>query len=33
VSRERNIHEILDTLDDNPYALPVHKIALGGPSA
>jgi len=32
VSRERNIHEILDTLDDNPYALPVHKIALGGPS-
>ena len=33
VSRERNIHEILDTLDDNPYALPVHKIALGGPPA
>jgi hypothetical protein len=32
VSRERNIHEILDTLDDNPYALPVHKIALGGPA-
>ena len=30
ISRERNIHEILDTLDDNPYALPVHKIALGG---
>jgi hypothetical protein len=33
ISSERNIHEILDTLDDNPYALPVHKIALGGPPA
>jgi len=32
ISRERNIHEILDTLDNNPYALPVHKIALGGPA-
>jgi hypothetical protein len=30
VSRDRNIHDILDTLDDNPYAMPVHKIALGG---
>ena len=32
ISRERNIHEILETLDDNPYALPVYKIAQGGPS-
>ena len=32
ISRERNIHEILDTLDDNPYALAVHKIAQGGPA-
>ena len=27
ISRDRNIHEILDSLDENPYALPVHKIA------
>jgi hypothetical protein len=27
VAKERNIHEILDTLDDNPYALPIHRIA------
>jgi len=27
VAQDRNIHEILDTLDDNPYALPVFKIA------
>ena len=31
VSRDRNIHEILDTLNDNPYALPIHKIAQGVP--
>jgi len=29
ISKERNIHEILDTLNDNPYALPVHRIAAG----
>jgi len=29
VSRDRNIHEILDSLNDNPYALPVHRIAAG----
>jgi hypothetical protein len=29
VSRDRNIHEILDSLNDNPYALPVHRIAQG----
>lgn len=27
VAQDRNIHEILDSLDDNPYALPVFKIA------
>ena len=32
ISKDRNIHEILDSLDDNPYALQVHKIAQGGPS-
>jgi hypothetical protein len=32
VARDRNIHEILDSLDDNPYALQVHKIAQGGPA-
>ena len=26
---DRNIHEILDSLNDNPYALPVHRIAAG----
>lgn len=29
VSRDRNIHEIMDTLNDNPYAMPIHKIAQG----
>jgi len=29
VSVDRNIHEILDSLDNNPYALPVHSIASG----
>ena len=33
VANERNIHEILDTLDDNPYALPVFKIAQGAPES
>jgi hypothetical protein len=35
ISRERNVHEILDTLNDNPYALPIYKIAGGlqGPAA
>jgi hypothetical protein len=35
ISRERNIHEVLDMLNDNPYALPVYKIANGlqGPAA
>jgi hypothetical protein len=27
VAKDRNIHDILDSLDDNPYALPVFKIA------
>jgi hypothetical protein len=27
VSTERNMDEILDMLDENPYALPIHKIA------
>jgi hypothetical protein len=31
VSVDRNIHEILDSLTDNPYALPLHKIAQGAP--
>jgi hypothetical protein len=26
---DRNIHDILDSLNDNPYALPVHRIAAG----
>jgi hypothetical protein len=29
ISRDRNIHEILDSLNDNPYALPVYRIAQG----
>jgi len=29
ISRDRNIHDILDTLTDNPYAIPVHRIAQG----
>jgi len=29
ISADRNIHEILDSLTDNPYALPVHRIAAG----
>lgn len=29
ISKDRNIHQILDSLDDNPYALPVHRIAQG----
>jgi hypothetical protein len=29
ISKDRNIHDILDSLDDNPYALPVHRIAQG----
>ena len=29
ISTERNIHEILDTLTENPYAIPVHRIASG----
>jgi hypothetical protein len=31
ISRDRNISAILDSLNDNPYALPVHKIAQGAP--
>jgi hypothetical protein len=27
IAKDRNIHDILDTLDDNPYALPLFKIA------
>jgi hypothetical protein len=33
ISVERNIHEILDSLDDNPYALPLFKIAQNAPKA
>jgi hypothetical protein len=33
ISRDRNIHEILDSLDENPYALPIHKIAQHAQSA
>lgn len=33
ISKERNMNEILDMLDDNPYALPVYKLAAGGPAA
>jgi len=29
ISVDRNIHDILDSLNDNPYALPVHRIAQG----
>jgi hypothetical protein len=29
ISRDRNIHEILDSLNENPYALPIHRIASG----
>jgi len=29
VADERNIREVLDSLNDNPYALPVHRIAAG----
>jgi hypothetical protein len=31
VAADRNISEILDSLSENPYALPVHKIAAGLP--
>jgi hypothetical protein len=30
VAQDRNIHDILDTLSDNPYAQPIHKIVSGG---
>ena len=29
VATDRNIHDILDSLNENPYALPVYKIAAG----
>lgn len=29
ISKDRNIHEILDSLSSNPYALPIHRIASG----
>jgi hypothetical protein len=29
ISTDRNIHDILDSLNDNPYALPVYRIAAG----
>lgn len=29
VSKDRNIRELLDMLNDNPYAIPVHRIAAG----
>jgi hypothetical protein len=29
ISRDRNTHELLDMLNDNPYALPVYRIAAG----
>ena len=29
IAVDRNIHEILDSLNDNPYALPLHRIASG----
>ena len=29
IAQDRNIHEILDSLNENPYALPVHRIASG----
>jgi hypothetical protein len=32
VAKERNMNEILDMLDDNPYALPVYKIASSAPA-
>lgn len=33
MAEDRNIHEILDSLNDNPYAMPVHRIAQGLPSS
>ena len=30
VAHDRNIHDILDTLSDNPYAQPIHKIVTNG---
>jgi hypothetical protein len=29
VAEDRNIREVLDSLNDNPYAMPVHRIAQG----
>ena len=29
ISKDRNIRELLDMLNENPYALPVHRIAAG----
>jgi hypothetical protein len=29
VSEDRNVREVLDSLNDNPYAMPVHRIAQG----
>ena len=31
VARDRNTHDVLDMLDDNPYALPVYRIAQQAP--
>jgi len=31
IAEDRNYDEVLDMLNDNPYALPVYKIAQGGP--
>ena len=33
VARDRNTHDVLDMLDDNPYALPVYRIAQQAPAA
>jgi hypothetical protein len=33
VARDRNTHDVLDMLDDNPYALPVYRIAQQAPTA
>lgn len=33
ISRDRNLDAILDSLSDNPYAMPLHKIAAGGPGS
>jgi hypothetical protein len=30
ISRDRNLDAILDSLSDNPYAMPLHRIAAGG---